>query len=577
LKPDVSAFEAEAELAVIADDLARQYLASNLGRTVTVTPLFESMVGSARPALLILLGTVAFVLLIACANLANLLLARSTSRRKEIAVRQALGASRFQLMRQLMIESLVLAVVGGGVGLMLARWAISGFMALGVGNVPRADGVGLDTKVLLFTMVISLATGIVFGVGPALYATRAQGHALKEGGRGADGSLHQRAQQALVASEVALATTLLVGAGLLIKSFWRLEAVDPGFRPSRVLTLQTALPLARYPEPTEMPFYRRLEESIRPLPGVDDVAAVNILPLGGNYSCEAFDLEDRPAEKGRLPCAESRSITPDYFRAMGIRLTRGRSFTLDDTSASPPVVIVSDRMAEMFWPGQNPIGARILTQGATRQVVGVVGAVRHFGLDQNLTPEMYTPHAQQPSYHMMTLVVRASTDPVNLINLIRRELSRLDPDVPISNIRSMEQVVGNSTAQPRFRTWLLATFAGLALLLSVVGVAGVIAYSVSRRTHEIGVRVALGATGNNVISLLMRQGMVPTGVGVALGAAGSLAFGRVMSGLLFGVTATDSSVFAVAALALICAAALATYLPARRATSIDPMIALRSE
>jgi putative ABC transport system permease protein len=262
---------------------------------------------------------------------------------------------------------------------------------------------------------------------------------------------------------------------------------------------------------------------------------------------------------------------------MGIRLTRGRSFTLDDTSASPPVVIVSDRMAEMFWPGQNPIGARILTQGATRQVVGVVGAVRHFGLDQNLTPEMYTPHAQQPSYHMMTLVVRASTDPVNLINLIRRELSRLDPDVPISNIRSMEQVVGNSTAQPRFRTWLLATFAGLALLLSVVGVAGVIAYSVSRRTHEIGVRVALGATGNNVISLLMRQGMVPTGVGVALGAAGSLAFGRVMSGLLFGVTATDSSVFAVAALALICAAALATYLPARRATSIDPMIALRSE
>jgi putative ABC transport system permease protein len=571
--------DGQTDLSTIAAELARVYPASNTGRGVSVDPLFDSITGAARAPLFILLGTVAFVLLIACANLANLLLARSTSRQKEIAIRQALGAGRAQLVQQLLTECLVLALAGGAAGLIVATYFTRVLVALGADRIPRGESISLDAQVLLFTLALSLVTGLVFGIVPALYASRSpvQG-ALKEGGRAGEGRTHQRVQQALIVSEIALALMLLVSAGLMVKSFSRLQRVDPGFRAEQVLTLQTALPLARYPEGDEMPFYQRLEDGLRPLPGVRQVGAVNILPLSGNYSCDGFDIAGRaPSPIGQQPCAEERSITPGYFDAMGIPLLRGRAFTRQDTEQSPAVMIISDNMAQRFWRGEDPIGSRILYQGKPREVVGIVGAVKHLALDGDVPFEMYTPHAQQPSFHTMTLVIRGAVNPADLTPMIRRELSAIDRDVPISNVRAMGAVVDESTTEPRFRTLLLGAFATLAVLLAVVGVSGVISYAVGRRTHEIGVRVALGATRWDVVSLLLRQGLLPTTFGLTLGIAGALVLTRVLASLLFGVSTTDFAVFAGATALLALAALGATYLPARRATGIDPMLALRAE
>jgi putative ABC transport system permease protein len=518
-------------------------------------------------------------LLIACANLANLLLARSTARQKEIAVRQALGAGRAQLVQQFLTECLVLALAGGAAGLIVATYFTRVLVALGADRIPRGGSISLDAQVLLFTLALSLVTGLVFGIAPALYASRSpvQG-ALKEGGRAGEGRMHQRVQQALIVSEIALALMLLVSAGLMVKSLSRLQRVDPGFRAEQVLTLQTALPLARYPEGDEIPFYQRLEDGLRPLPGVRQVGAVNILPLSGNYSCDGFDIAGRaPSPIGQQPCAEERSITPGYFDAMGIPLLRGRAFRRQDTEQSPAVMIISDNMAHRFWPGGDPIGSRILYQGKPREVVGIVSAVKHLALDRDVPFEMYTPHAQQPSFHTMTLVIRGAVNPADLMPTIRGELSALDRDVPISNVRAMRAVVDESTTEPRFRTLLLGAFATLAVLLAVVGVSGVISYAVGRRTHEIGVRVALGATRWDVVSLLLRQGLLPTTFGLTLGIAGALVLTRVLASLLFGVSTTDVTVFAGATALLALAAFGATYLPARRATGIDPMLALRAE
>jgi putative ABC transport system permease protein len=578
LRNDVALQAAQSDLAGIAAELARTYPGSNTGRSVTLEPALDSIVGSTRPALLMLLGVVAFVLLIACANLANLMLARSESRQKELALRQAIGASRVQLVLQLLTESVLLAIAGGSAGSILAVWATRAISGLGADRIPRGGALHLDGHVLLFTGALSLLTGVLFGVGPALYATRSETvTALKDGGRSGDGRLHLRMQQTLIVSEVALTMMLLVSAGLLVKSFWRLASVDPGFRAEQVLSLQTSLPLARYAEGDEIPFYQRLEERLRSLAGVKRVAAVNILPLGGNYSCDGFDVEGRPSRLGGQPCAEARSITPDYFAAMGIPIVRGRAFDRQDTEKSRPVVIINDRMAQMFWPDRDPIGARIVRSGMARDIVGIVGGVKHFGLDRDVAPEMYTPHAQQPSFHTMTLVVRATVDPMSLTPAIRHELAALDRDVPLSSIRTLGQVVSESTTEPRFRMILVSTFAALAVVLSVLGVAGVIAYMVGQRTHEIGVRVALGATRSQVVSLLVKQGMTPAAIGLGLGLAGAAGATRVLAGLLFGVASTDPGVFVAAAVTLGCAALGATLVPARRATGIDPMIALRAE
>lgn len=579
LKPGASVADGQADLVTIAGDLEREHPNTNTGETVTIVPLLETMVGATRSALLILLGTVVFVLLIACANLANLLLARSTSRRRETAVRQALGASRTQIVRQFLIETVVLALAGGVCGLLMASWAVRLLVVLGADRIPRGDTVSVDARVLLFALALSIVTGLLLGIGPALYATRADAHgALKEGGRSGDGRSHQRAQQLLIVSEIALALMILVSAGLLVKSFWRLENVDPGFRAAQALTLQTSLPLARYAEGDEIPFYQRLEDRLRSLPGVRSVGAVNILPLSADYSCDGFDIDGRPTSApGQQPCAEHRSITPGYFEAMEIPLLRGRAFTRQDMEQSPAVVIINDAMARRFWPDQDPLRARILYGDKPRAIVGVAAGVKHFGLDRDVPFEMYTPHAQQPSYHTMTLIVRAPVDPAGLMPMIRRELSAVDPDVPISNVRTMEQMIADSTTQPRFRTMLIGAFAVLAVLLSIVGVAGVITYAVGRRTQEIGIRVVLGATRGQVVSLMVRQGMWPAAIGVAVGVSGAFALTRVLSGLLFGVTATDAGVFAAATAMLTLAALAAAYVPARRATAIDPMVALRAD
>ena len=579
LRPDATLADAGADLDSIAADLAREYPKSNTGRGAAVLPLLESMVGSARTPLLVLLGAVVFVLLIACANLANLLLARSTSRQREIAVRRALGASTAQIVGQLLAESIILALAGGAAALTVAAAAMRGLAVLGADRLPRADAVSLDRPVLLFTVVLSVVTGVVFGVAPAWAAARTGApDALREGGRSGQAILHRRPQQLLIVCEVAIALVLLVSAGLLVKSFWRLGQVDPGFHAEHVLTLQTSLPLARYAEGDEIPFYQRLEARLGAVPGVSRVGAINILPLSANYSCDSFAIAGRPpARPGQEPCAESRSVTPGYFETMGVPVQRGRAFTAADTEQSPGVLIVSDNMAQRFWPGQDPVGARLVYQGRPREIVGVVGGVKHFGLDRDVPFEMYTPHAQQPSYHTMTLVVRTPVDPRSLMPTIRRELAALDRDVPISNVKTMDRVVVDSTAEPRFRTLLVGVFAALAMLLSVVGVGGVIAYTVSRRTHEIGVRVALGATGGTVVRLVMGQGLRPAALGLAIGLAAAFALTRVLAGLLFGVSAIDAGVYAGAAGLLWLAAVAATYLPARRATSVDPMTALRAD
>ena len=579
LKPGVALASGEADLATIAADLAREFPDSNTGRTVTLERMLDSMVGGTRTALLLLAGAVAFVLLIACGNLANLLLARSESRRKEISVRQALGASRLQLVRQLLIESVVLSFAGGACGLLLAIASTRLVGALGANRIPRGDTIAIDFAVMTFAFALSIATGIVFGVGPALHA--AGGHAsdaLAQGGRQGGGQIHQRTQQTLVACEMAMALMLLVCAGLLLKSFARLQRVDPGFQADRVLTLRTSLPLARYPEGDEIPFYQRVEERLAALPGVTRVGAVNILPLSGNYSCDGFEIEGRPPfPPAQGPCAESRSATPGYFAAMGIPLVRGRAFDAHDTEQSPKVVVISDEMAQRFWPNQDPVGARIVYQRVPRAIVGVVSGVRHFGLDRDAPFELYTPHAQQPSYHSMTLVLRAPADASSVMPMIQRELWAIDRDVPISEVKTMDQMVAESTVEPRLRTLLVGAFAGLAVLLSVVGVAGVIAYAVNRRTQEIGIRVALGATSGQVVAMMLARGFIPTMVGVAAGLGGALAASRVLTGLLFGVAATDAGVFAGATALLTAAALVATYVPARRATTIDPMLALRAE
>src|SRR5581483_957977 len=551
--------DAAADLRGIAADLARTYPKSNTGRSVTIEPLLESIVGDTREPLYILLGAVSFVLLIACANLANLMLARSTTRRREIAVRQALGASRAQLVRQFLTESVVLSIAGGACGLVAAASLVRALAAVGAAEIPRGDSIAIDGVVYVFAFALSVATGLVFGVGPALAATRQQPReALQHGGRTGAAPSQGRLQRMLVAGEVALALMLLVAAGLLVKSLWKLSHVDPGFHAEQVLTLRTSLPLARYPEGDEIPFYQRLEARLAALPGIRTVGAVNILPLSSNYSCDAFTIDGRPPfAPGQEPCAENRSITPGYFDAMAIPLLRGRAFTRFDVEGAAPVAIVSDEMARRFWPGQDAIGARVRYRDSSRTIVGIVAGVKHFGLDRDAPFELYTPHAQQPSYHTMTLVLRTPLDADAVVPMVRGVLASIDRDIPISNVEAMQRVVSDSTADSRFRTLLLAAFAALAIVLALVGVSGVIAFSASRRTQEIGVRVALGATERRVTAMIVGQGLVPAALGAAAGLAGALALTRVLSGLLFGVSPSDPLVFGASAAALMTAALVA--------------------
>jgi putative ABC transport system permease protein len=587
LKPGVSPQAAQAEITTIASRLEQQYPEDNTDRVVSLYSLYDHLVGGIRPALLVLLGAVGFVLLIACSNVANLLLARAAGRQREIAIRMALGATRGRIVRQLITESLILAFIGGGAGLLLALWGVESLIALSPANLPRLSGVGVDGWVLSFTLLISMMTGIIFGLAPALKASKPDlNDALKEGGRGStEGFSGRRLRNLLVVSEMALALVLLISAGLLIRSFLRLQQVNAGFDPSNVLTAQVGLPESKYKEGVQVSaFFEQTLERIAALPGVESAGGITVLPLSGNNMRTSFTVQNRPAPPpGQEPLAELRTVTPGYFRTLRIPLLRGEEFTENYKRGSPGRIIINDTMARRFWPDEDPIGQRVSigislddADPTVWEIVGIVGDVRHASLDVEPSPEMYVSHSQM-SWPFLTLVVRSSSDPMAMAGPVRDQILAIDKDQPVSSIRSMERMVSASIAQPRFYLLLLGIFAALALVLAAVGIYGVLSYSVTQRMHEIGIRMALGAEPADVIKLVVGQGMMLALAGVAIGLIGAFVFTRLMSSMLYGVSATDPVTFAALALLLTAVALLASYIPARRATKVDPMVALRYE
>lgn len=586
LKPDVSYREAQAELDLIADNLRGEYMPeadrSNWG--LVLEPLQERLVGELRPALWMLLGAVGFVLLIACANVANLLLARAGARQKEIAIRKAIGASRWRILRQLLAESVLLSLLGGGVGLLFAFWGVGLLAGFEQIHIPRAHEIGLDGSVLVFTTVVSLLTGVLSGLAPGLQRSAVHlQETLKEGGRTGSAGARQGLRSALVTFETALALVLLIGAGLLIKSFQRLQDVDPGFRAGNVLSMHLALPESKYREPQELDnFYKQLLEEVRGLPGVESAGAISTLPLSGFGSSGSFQIEGRVLPPGESsPHGARWRATPGYFETLRIPLLRGRFFTDEDTAESPGVVIIDENLARKYWPGEDPLGKRLGFEGGLdsprwREIVGIVGHVKHEALEGESRAQYYIPQSQSPQRHLF-LVARSSGDPASLTGAVRGSIRKLDPDLPAALVRSMEQMVSDSLARRRFSTLLLGIFAFIALGLAAVGIYGLTSYSVSQRTHEVGIRMALGAGKGEILAMVVRQGMVFTVAGVVIGLAGALGLTRFLSGLLFGVQPTDPLTFLTVSLFLLAVALLACLIPARRATRLDPMAALRYE
>jgi len=580
LKQGTTVDQARTEMSAIAGRLAEQYPDTNAGWGVDVFPMQEYEVRDIRPALIVLLAAVGLVLLIACANVANLLLARATTRQKEIAIRSALGASRGRVARQLLTESVLLALVGGVVGVLLAQWGIASLLALAPPDLPRAKEVTLDSTVLGFTLLVTLLTGVIFGLVPAMQSSRVNlNETLKEGGRGTTGG-HHRVRAGLVVTEVALALVLLIGAGLLIRSFYRLQQVNPGFNPSNALAITISLPGRKYQQPDQRAaFFTQLIEKVSALPGVAAVGASQTLPIQGDYLL-GFIIQGRPPfPLGQEPSTNYYSVTPDYFRAMGIPLMRGREFTEQDRTGATRVVIINEEMAKRYFPDEDPIGKRIhVTQGPEtfREIVGIVGDVKQYGLARPTTLQTYEPFLQEP-YSSMTLVVRADGNLGPLGGAIRSQVLAIDKEQPISRIKALEEVVSESVAKQRFSMLLLGVFAAVALVLAAVGLYGVMSYSVTQRTHEIGIRTALGAKQSDVLKLVVGQGMVLALAGVGIGLVAAFGLTRLMSVLLFGVSTTDPLTFVALPAVLILVALAACFVPARRATKVDPMIALRYE
>jgi putative ABC transport system permease protein len=585
LKPGVSVGEAQAEMEAIASRLEQQYPDSNTGRVVSIAPLYEHLVGSIRRSLVILLGAVGLVLLIACANVANLMLARAASRAKEIAIRTALGASRKRVVRQLLTESLLLAIIGGGAGLLLALWGIELLISIGPADIPRLNDISIDAPVLWFTFGASVLTGVIFGLAPALKASKPDlNESLKEGGRGTSESFNRHSlRNLLVVFQMAFTLMLLVGAGLLVKSFLKLQQVDPGFAPGNVVTMRVSLP-ARYEENDRAAaFVKQVTERIEGVAGVDAAGAISVLPLSGVNIRTSFNIKKKPFAENQEPPVEERAVTPNYFRAMGVPVLKGRTFTDQDVKGKPGVIVINDMMARQYWPDEDPLG-QIITVGVSVsenepeewQIVGIVGSVKHFSLDTEPVAEMYVPHAQQP-WNFMTLVARTSSDPKPLVEAMRAQVLAVDHDQPVSNIRTMSEVVASSIAQQKFYMLLLSLFAVMALVLAAVGIFGVMSYSVTERTREIGIRMALGAQTRDVLSFVVGQGVVLALVGVAIGLAGALLLTQFMAKMLYEVKAFDPVTFTVISLLMVGVALLACYIPARRATKVDPMVALRYE
>jgi putative ABC transport system permease protein len=589
LKPGISIEQARAHMTALARRQAERYPETNTGIGARVISLHEQTVGEVRPMLIVLLGAVAFVLLIACANVANLLLARATARQKEMAIRGALGASRMRVVRLLLTESVLLGVLGGAVGLLIAIWSLDLLISLKPANLPRLAEIGINRTVFIFTFAVSVLTGIIFGLIPALQASKSDlNEGLKESGRGATGSLRShRVRASLVVSEVALSLVLLVGAGLLIRSFARMLAVDPGFKADHVLTAFVSLPPSKYSKREEQAaFFGRLIDRLRTLRSVSSAGVVTDIPLFGGSST-GFEIEGRPAPlPGERPLTDYRMISPDYFTAMGMRLVKGRAFSSHDTEDAPGVVIINETMAARFLAGAEPIGKRIGLSGNPRdwrEIVGVVGDVRNYGVDADVKPEVYMPFLQNaPGYlagvaSAMNVVVRSTNDPSALTNALREQVQALDKDQPISEIKTMGWYLSESMAQRRFNMLLLGAFAGLALILAAVGIYGVIAYTVTQRTHEMGIRLALGAQGGDILKLIFTHAMLTAAAGIVLGLIAAFALTRLLGNLLYQVTATDPLVFTSITLLLLLVAAVATYIPARRAMKVNPITALRDQ
>lgn len=552
------------------------------GAGAGVVPLHEQVVGGVRTPLLLLLGAVGLVLLIACANVANLLLARGMARRREIATRVALGAARGRLARQLLTESLVLALLGGAAGLLLATAGGRMLVRLLPADMPRAEEIGTDASVLGFTLLLALLTGVAFGLFPALWGSRADLQAsLKDGVKGTGGA-GNRVSRALVAIEVALAVVLVISAGLLVRSVSLLQQVDPGFRAGGVVTARLTPAGERYQDPERVrAFYRDLLARVQALPGVETASVTNQLPLDGGFASFPFEVEGQPLAPGATPpVGGSWLVSPGYLQAMGVPLVRGRGIEEADQAGAPDVALVNEKMASQYWPGQDAVGKRfkpVWWQDRWLTVVGVVGNVRHEGLASVERPEFYRPFTQEPTAAMMLVVRSRAADPAGLVAAVRTAVADTDPDVPVSDVRMMEQVVGASLARPRFVMLLLAVFAGVALVLGAVGIYGVMAYAVTQRRHEIGIRMALGAGPVSVQRMVVKGGLTLAVLGLLAGIAAAFATTRLLASQLFGVGPADPLTFVGVALAVMAVAFVATWVPARRATRVDPMVALRTE
>ncbi len=582
LKPGVAIESAQAEFNVIARQLERKYPDTDTGRGVRLVRLQDDLVRNLRTGLLVLQVAVCLVVLIACANLANLLLARSTVRRKEIAIRAAVGAGRWRLIRQMLTESLLLALLGGAAGMLLATWGVHILEAIGTKVIPELSDVRIDLRALSFTAFVSLVTGVIFGMAPAAQiSVGTLGDALRASGRSASDACGRKAfRDLLVVAEISLALVLLVSAGLLMNSFRHLRAVNPGFDASNVLTADLSMPTAKYPLGEQRAaFVRQVMSKLRELPGVRYASAVSVLPESANFNQMAMDIQGRTYGPSDKPSLDQYEVTQDYFRELAIPLIEGRLLSEQDDRNHPNVALINQTAARRLWPGQNPLGAKIHTGAPNeplRTIVGVVGDVYQYGLDSEKTMQLYYPYDQNATFDV-TLLLKTEASPAGLTGALRQAVFAVDKDQPISDIELLDQVVGDSIAGRRFSMLLLGVFASLALALASVGIYGVISYSVTQRTNEFGIRVALGAQSRDVVAVVLRQSMTLIVAGTAIGLVAAFALTRLLASLLFGVSATDLPTFAAVSVLLMSIALLASFIPARRATKADPMVTLRWE
>ncbi|HEY6232333.1 MAG TPA: ABC transporter permease [Pyrinomonadaceae bacterium] len=580
LKAGVTIAQAQADTDAIARRLEQEYPDSNAGWNLRLVSLREQLVGNTRPTLFILFGAVGFVLLIACANVANLLLVRAAGRQKEIALRTALGAGRWRIVRQMITESVLLALAGGTLGALLAVWGVDLLVSLSEGSIPRTANVRIDATVLGFTLLVSLLTGVLFGLAPALRTMKVNlSDSLKEGGRSSSEGIHRnRTRSVLVVLESAVAVVLLIGAGLLIRSLIRLQNTSPGFDAHNVLTMRVDLPRQKYDTPDKSNnFFSQLESRLGGLPGVEQVGFISELPLTGQPNDMPYTVEGRPPVSSDQAFDDDfRGVNRQYFESLRIPLLRGRNFTQQEVNQSAKVIIISDRLARQTFPNEDPLGKRLIMSFGNQafEIIGIVGDIRHRALESEPRPAMYMPTYQRGS---MNVVIRTKGDPTALAATARKEVQAIDPDQPVADVRTMDQWLETAVAAPRYRTGLIALFALVALILACTGIYGVMSYSVTQRTHEIGVRMALGARRFDVLKLVVRQGMALVIAGVLIGLAAAIGLTRVMASLLFEVTAKDPFTFVAVAVVLTLVAFIACYLPARRATKVDPLTALRYE